>query len=80
MNNTYHIDQTTRFLVNTKNGYEIVIHDLGGSHDLTKIYIDLALKLWKPEEIGFSDLIEKERNKGFTSWEGILKLAIKEVA
>ena len=91
---SYHIDQATRFLV--KEVREVtdevryptdsiwtettVYEDLGGSHDLTKIYIDLALRLWKPEEIGFSDLIEKERNKGFTSWEGILKLAIKEVA
>ena len=55
LKNTYHIDQTTRFLVKNKGEYEIVIHDLGGKHDLIKIYIDLALEIWKPEEIGFSD-------------------------
>ena len=48
--------------------------------NLIKIYIDLALKIWKPEEIGFSDLIEKEKDKGFTSWEFFLKQAIKNAA
>ena len=50
-----------------------VIEDLGGNHDLTRIYIKLALQIWKPEDIGFSDLIEKEKNKGFTAWEFFLK-------
>jgi hypothetical protein len=80
MRNTYHIDQATRFLINDKGDHEIVIHDLGGNHDLIKIYIDLALKIWKPKEIGFSDLIEKEKDKGFTSWKFFLKQAIKNAA
>ena len=50
-----------------------VIEDLGGNHDLTRIYINLAVQIWEPEEIGFSDLIEKEKNKGFTTWEFFLK-------
>lgn len=70
---SYSIDKTTRYLIIDKDGNERVITDLGGNHDLIKIYIDLALKIWKPEEIGFSDLIEKEKNKGFTSWEFFLK-------
>ena len=70
---SYSIDKTTRYLIIDKDGNERVITDLGGSHDLIKIYIDLALKIWKPEEIGFSDLIEKEKNKGFTAWEFFLK-------
>ena len=70
---SYSIDKTTRYLIIDKDGNERVITDLGGNHDLIKIYIDLALKIWKPEEIGFSDLIEKEKDKGFTSWEFFLK-------
>jgi hypothetical protein len=77
---SYSIDKTTRYLIIDKDGNERVITDLGGNHDLIKIYIDLALKIWKPEEIGFSDLIEKEKDKGFTSWEFFLKQAIKNAA
>ena len=91
---SYHIDQATGFLVKEVREVtdevryptdsiwteETVYEDLGGNHDLTKIYIDLALRLWKPEEIGFSDLIEKEKDKGFTSWELFLKQAIKNAA
>ena len=79
MKNTYYIDRATRFLINDKGDHEIVITDLGGNHDLTKIYIDLALKIWKPENIGFSDLIEKEKEKGFTSWYFFLKQANKSI-
>jgi len=77
---TYSIDKDTRFLIkeveydtDTVWTETTVIEDLGGSYDLTEIYIKLALQIWKPEEIGFSDLIEKEKNKGFTTWEFFLK-------
>jgi len=77
---TYSIDKDTRFLIkeveydtDTVWTETTVIEDLGGSYDLTEIYIQLALEIWKPEEIGFSDLIEKEKNKGFTIWEFYLK-------
>ena len=77
---TYSIDKDTRFLIkeveydtDTVWTETTVIEDLGGSYDLTEIYIKLALQIWKPEEIGFSDLIEKEKNKGFTAWEFFLK-------
>ena len=62
---TYSIDKDTRFLIkeveydtDTVWTETTVIEDLGGSYDLTEIYIKLALQIWKPEEIGFSDLIE----------------------
>ena len=77
---TYSIDKDTRFLLkeveydtDTVWTETTVIEDLGGSYDLTEIYIKLALEIWKPEEIGFSDLIEKEKNKGFTTWEFYLE-------
>ena len=71
---SYSIDETTRFLIEDKDGNERVITDLGGNHDLTRTYIRLALQIWKPEQIGFSDLIEKEKNKGHTAWKKFLKL------
>ena len=58
---SYSIDETTRFLIEDKDGNERVITDLGGNHDLTRTYIRLALQIWKPEQIGFSDLIEKHK-------------------
>ena len=77
---TYSIDKATRFLIkeveydaDTVWTEKTVIEDLGGNHDLTRIYINLAVQIWKPEEIGFSDLIEKGKNKGFTAWEFFLK-------
>ena len=77
---TYSIDKDTRFLIkeveydtDTVWTETTVIEDLGGSYDLIDIYIKLALQIWKPEEIGFSDLIEKEKNKGLTIWEFYLK-------
>ena len=77
---TYSIDKATRFLIkeveydtDTVWTEKTVIEDLGGNHELTEIYIKLAVQIWKPEEIGFSDLIEKEKNKGFTTWEFFLK-------
>ena len=75
----YSIDETTRFLIEDKDGNERVITDLGGNHDLTRTYIRLALQIWKPEQIGFSDLIEKEKNKGFKTWEFYLEQLSKEV-
>lgn len=74
---TYRIDPATRFLIEDKDGVETVITDLRGSHHLTKIYLRLALDLWAPQHIGFSDLIEKEKDKGFKSWEYFLKELIK---
>ena len=73
---TYRIDPATRFLIEDKDGIETVITDLGGDHELTKIYIGLALDLWAPQHIGFSDLIEKEKNKGLIAWEYFLKQQI----
>lgn len=73
---SYHIDKATRFLIKEKDGYETVITDLGGNHDLTKTYIELALKIWDPQELGHSDLLEKEKAKGFTTWEYFLNQAI----
>ena len=77
---TYSIDKATRFLIkkvehdaDTVWTEETVIEDLGGNHDLTRIYINLAVQMWNPENIGFYDLIEKEKNKGFTTWEFFLK-------
>lgn len=73
MKNIYKIDTNTRFLIknpNTPN--EIIITDLGGNHDLTRTYIKLALKIWDKSQIGMSDLIEKEANKGFQTWKSIL--------
>ena len=77
---SYSIDETTRFLIEDKDGNEKVITDLGGNHDLTRTYIRLALQIWKPEQIGFSDLIEKEKNKGFKTWEFFLEQLSKEVS
>ncbi len=77
---SYSIDETTRFLIEDKDGNERVITDLGGNHDLTRTYIRLALQIWKPEQIGFSDLIEKEKNKGFKTWEFYLEQLSKEVS
>ena len=77
---SYSIDETTRFLIEDKDGNERVITDLGGNHDLTRTYIRLALQIWKPEQIGFSDLIEKEKNKGFKTWEYFLEELSKEVS
>ena len=72
---SHSIDKTTRFLIEDKDGNERVITALGGNHDLIKIYIQLALEIWEPDTIGFSDLIEKEKNKGRHSWEFYLKEA-----
>ena len=58
---SYSIDETTRFLVEDKDGNERVITDLGGNHDLTRTYIRLALQIWKPEQIG-------KASHGFCFW------------
>ena len=78
---SYSIDKDTRFLIkeveydtDTVWTETTVIEDLGGSYDLTEIYIKLALQIWEPEQIGFSDLIEKEKNKGLTARKDFLKL------
>ena len=80
MTTTYSIDKATRFLIEGKDGNERVITDLGGNHDLTRIYIRLALQIWEPNQIGFSDLIEKEKTKGFKTWEYFLEQLSKEVS
>ena len=84
---TYSIDKETRFLIkeveyDTETVWTetTVIEDLGGSYDLIDIYIKLALQIWEPEQIGFSDLIEKEKNKGFKTWEFYLEQLSKEVS
>ena len=80
MKNIYKIDTNTRFFIknpNTPN--EIIITDLGGNHDLTRTYIKLAQKIWDKSQIGMSDLIEKEKNKGFKTWEFYLEQLSKEV-
>jgi len=74
---SYSIDKTTRFLIKEVDGNESVITDLGGNHDLIKIYIRLALEIWEPNTVGFSDLIEKEKNKGHHSWKFFLEQAKK---
>lgn len=64
---SYSIDQGTRFLIEDNNGVERVITDLGGRHDLTRIYIRLASDLWGTDSLGKGDLLEIEMERGFQS-------------
>lgn len=78
---SYYIDKATRFLIHETDNTETVITDLKGSHELTKIYCDLAVKMWTPDtwKIGVDDLLEKEKLKGFVSWKTFLKKAFENL-